>query len=161
MTRSLIQIAAAVAFVVFLWKCFRMAMGLRAVALAREEARRAEEARGRHVVAEIPDHRGAVFLFLETPEAFEWAGRRVAKAELGGCRLLLNGGVMGAATRPGAALPDPGTPEEYEGRERWEVRLYPAQGPPADVPCGTVREGVSRDAARAVFESVRRSLQAS
>jgi hypothetical protein len=64
---------------------------------------------------------------------------------------------MGTAARPGAALPDPGTPEEYEGRERWDVRLYSSQGL-ADVPCGTLREGVSRDAARAVFDSVRRSL---
>jgi hypothetical protein len=156
MTR-LIQISAALVFLVALWKSFRLAMGLRASAVAREADRSAEEARGRRVVTEVPNHGGEVFLFLETSEAFEWLGLRLAKAELLGCRLLLNGGVMGTAARPGAALPDPGTPEEYEGRERWDVRLYSSQGL-ADVPCGTLREGVSRDAARAVFDSVRRSL---
>ena len=155
MTR-LVQLAVAAAFLVALWKSFRLAMGLRAAALARAADRSAEEARGRRVVTEIPQG-GEVFLFLETPEAFEWQGRRMAKADLDGCRLLLNGGVMGTAARAGIALPEAGTPEEYEGRERWDVRLYSPQGP-ADVPCGTLREGVSRDAARAVFESIRRSL---
>jgi hypothetical protein len=155
MTR-LVQIAAAAALLLLLWKSFRLAMGLRAAARAREAERRGEETRGRRVVTEIP-HGGEVFLFLETPDAFEWLGRRVAKSEVTGCRLLLNGGVMGSAARAGVALPEPAPPEEYEGRERWDVRLYARQGP-ADVPCGTLREGVSRDAARAVFESVRRAL---
>jgi hypothetical protein len=159
MTRTLIQLAAGGLLLLLIWRAFRLAMALRFDSAARDGERRTEEARGRRVVAEIPSHKGEIYLFLETAEAFEWQGRRMAKAEVLGCRLLLNGGLMASAVRPGITLPEPGAPEEYEGRERWDVRLHSASGA-VDVPCGTLREGVSRDAARAVFEAVRASLTA-
>src|SRR5688572_14971873 len=159
MTRALIQIAALAIFLFMVWRAFRLAMALRYSRAAREGQRRAEEAQGRRVVAEVPSHTGEVYLFLESADAFSWPARRVPKAEIDGARLLLNGGLMATAARPGVSLPEPAAPEEFEGRERWEVRLYTAQGP-ADVPCGTVREGVSREAARAVFDAVKRAIGA-
>ena len=158
MTRTLVQLGAGLVLLVFVWRAFRLAMALRYERLLRDEARRAEEGRGRRVVAEVPSHEGDVYLFLESPEAFEWRGQRVAKAEIRGCRLLLNGGLMATAARPGVTLPDPGAPEAFEGRERWDVRLHTSSGD-LDVPCGMLREGVSREAARAVFEAVRTILQ--
>jgi hypothetical protein len=77
----------------------------------------------------------------------------VEKADVVGCRLLLNGAMMAQTALPGTALPEPTPPEEMEGRERWDVRLYVREGRAWDVPCGTLREGVSRDAARAVYEA--------
>jgi hypothetical protein len=153
MSRALIQVAAAAALLVLLWRSFRLAMGLRAARVHREEQRRAEEAKGRRVVAEIASRDGDMFLFLEAADAFTWRDRRVEKADVVGCRLLLNGAMMAQTALPGAALPEPTPPEEMEGRERWDVRLYVRDGPSSDVPCGTLREGVSRDAARAVYEA--------
>ena len=129
-------------------------MAMRYSRVVREEERRAEETRGRRVVTEVPSHEGEVYLFVESADAFEWQGRAVRKAEIAGCRLLLNGGLMATATRPGLTLPEPGVPEEFEGRERWDVRVYSVAGSTVDVPCGRLREGVSREAARAVFEAV-------
>ena len=159
MTRTLIQLAAGGLLLLLVWRAFRLAMSLRYTRLLRDEERRAEEARGRRVVAEVPSHEGEVYLFLESPDAFEWRGRRLAKADVLGARLLLNGGLMASVARSGATLPEPGAPEEYEGRERWDVRFYPKDGAAVDVPCGMLREGVSREAARAVFEAVRSALQ--
>ena len=153
MSRLLIQTAAAAALLVLLWRAFRLSMSLRADRMQREEERRTEEARGRRVVAEIASRDGDLYLFLEADDAFLWREHRLAKSEIVGCRLLLNGATMATAARADARLPEPALPEEMEGRERWDVRLYRVADA-ADVPCGTLREGVSRDAARAVFEAV-------
>jgi hypothetical protein len=82
----------------------------------------------------------------------------VAKQEILGGRLLLRGGAVGEVARPGVALPPAGPPDEFEGRERWDVVLHLRGGVTATVPCGTLREGVSREVAARVFEAVRASL---
>lgn len=160
MSRLFIQLAAAAAFLIFLWRTFRFTMGLRWGRILREQARREEEARGRRIVAEIPARDGTLGLLVEDGEAFEWPGHRVAKGDIMGCRLLLNGGVIASLSRPDTSLPEPSGGEEYEGRERWDVRLYLTRGV-AEIPCGSVREGVSREIARSVFDAVRATLPAS
>jgi len=157
MSRLLIQLAAGLALVVFLWSAFRYAMGLRWGRVQREEARRDEEVRGRRVVAELPARDGTLGLLSEYGAAFFWSDRRVPKSEIVGCRLLLNGGVVASAMQPQVTLPEPQAGEEYEGRERWDVRLYLKDGV-AEIPCGSVREGVSREIARSVFDAVRAAL---
>jgi hypothetical protein len=152
-----LRVLLLVALVVVLWRLFRFAMSLRFAKLSREEARRAEEARGRQVVAEIPLSDGVQF-FVEEREAFHWGAHAVRKEAIVGARLLLNGGILGAASREGAILPPPPAPEEYEGRERWDVLLYLSDGLVRTIHCGTLREGVSREVAGAVFEAVRTSL---
>jgi len=153
LTRQLVQAAAAIVVLALLWRAFRFAMGLRAARIFREEARRAEESRGRRVVAEIPSVEGDLSLFLEAPDAFVWRDRSVRKRDIVGCRLLLNGAAIASAARVNTTLPEAALPEDYEGRERWDVRLY-IGGDVWEVPCGTLREGVSRDTARAVFDAV-------
>jgi hypothetical protein len=157
LTRTLVQAAAAVAVLVFLWKAFRMAMGLRAERLFREGTRRAEEARGHRVIAEIPSAEGELSLFVDAGDAFAWQDRSVLKNDLLGCRLLLNGAAIASMARPETSIPEAALLEDYEGRERWDVRVYAVTGV-WDVPCGTLREGVSRDTARAVFEAVSTAL---
>jgi hypothetical protein len=157
--RYAVQILAAAGLAALLWTLLRLALGLRQAKVAREETRRTEEGQGRRVVAEIPLANDRLVLFLEDDQAFYWAGLTARKHDLLGARLTLNGGVMATVSRPGHALPEPSTPEEFEGRERWEVVLYTAAGGPLAVPCGSLREGVSREAATRVFESVRAALQ--
>jgi hypothetical protein len=157
MSRLLIQLAAGAAFLVFVWRAFRFAMALRSGQIAREEARRAEETAGRRIVAELPGPDGRLELFVEDAKGFHWTSGQVAKLDLLGCRLLLNGGVMASATRPGVSLPEASSPEEYEGRERWDVRVYTLAGS-TDIACGRVREGVSREIAQSVFAAVRNAL---
>ena len=151
----IIRVAAALLLLAALWFLFRFAMALRWSKVVREGSRSAEESRGRRVVAEIPLPDELLF-FLEDDAGFYWGGSQARKSEILGARMLLNGGVIGSVSRPRVALPDPPPAEEYEGRERWDVIIY-CQGRTEAVPCGSLREGVSREIAARVFEAVRRA----
>ena len=157
----LVRILAAAAFLLFLGALFRMAMELRYARLRREEERRAEEARGRRVVAEAPDLRGEIGLVLEDAAGLYWSGGGVGKRELRGAQLLLNRRVLEQAARAGAVLAPPVPGADDDGvRERWDVALHLESGEVVEVPCGTLREGVSREAARAVFAAASRAVAA-
>jgi len=151
----IIRVAAALLLLAALWVLFRFAMALRWSKVVREGSRSAEESRGRRVVAEIPLPDELLF-FLEDDAGFYWGGSQARKSEILGARLLLNGGVIGSFSRPAAVLPGPPPAEEYEGRERWDVLIY-CPGRTEAVPCGILREGVSREIAARVFEAVRRA----
>ena len=151
----IIRIAAVIALLAALWILFRFAMALRWSKVVREGSRSTEESRGRKVVAEIPLPDELLF-FLEDDAGFYWGGSQARKSEVSGARMLLNGGVIGSFGRQGAGLPDPPAAEEYEGRERWDVLIY-CRGRTEAVPCGSLREGVSREIAARVFEAIRRA----
>ena len=150
-----LQVVAAVLLAAFLFSMFRYAMALRASKVARQSWREAEEARGRRVVAEIPGADDAVTLFAEDGEGFYWGRERVARREIAGARLRLNFGILASWSRPGVVLPEPVAPEEFEGRERWDVVLYLEGGGTRVVECGTLREGVSREIATRIFNVTR------
>jgi hypothetical protein len=150
----LLRVLAGILLVLFLWALFRFAMGLRAEKRLREERRRAEESAGRRVVAEIPLE-NEMLLFLEDASGFRWGTSEVGKQEIMGARVFLNGAVLQSWSRPGSFLPEPqAAAEDYEA-EQWEVRIYLSSGGARVVPCGSLREGVSREIATAVFEAVR------
>ena len=155
----LIQVLAGLLLVAVLWTLFRFAMGLRWSKVAREEARAEAEARGRRVVAEIPLPGDELAFFEEDAERFQWGRSSVARSQVAGARLLLDGNVVGTVVRPETLLPPAPAGEEHEGRERWDVLLYLEKGDVARVPCGALREGVSREIAARVFEAVRRGVQ--
>ena len=153
------QIVALLALGLLLWTIFRFSMGLRWAKVSREDARAAEQARGRRVVAEIPLSHDEIVFFVEDEDGFYWGGRQVRKRDVRGARLLLNGGVMVGVSRDGERLPEPSASEEYEGRERWEVVLFMDAGRTERIACGTLREGVSREIAGRVFEAVRSAVR--
>jgi hypothetical protein len=148
------ELLAGIVLAGTLFAAFRFAMGLRWARLTRERALSEELERGRRLVAEVPTPSGEIELFLEDESGFYWAGAELGKRDLLGARLLLNGAVMRECRRPGSELPEASTPEEYEGRERWEVAAYRPGGDTTLIACGSLREGVSREAARDVFEAL-------
>jgi hypothetical protein len=150
-----IKAAAAAALALVLFSIFRYAMALRAAKVARLSWRESEEARGRRVVAEIPGSGDDMSMFLEDGAGFYWGASEVRKSELRGARLRLNRGILASWARPGAVLPDPESAEDFEGRETWDVVLYLHDGGTRVIPCGTLREGVSREIATRVFNAVR------
>jgi hypothetical protein len=151
----LIRIGAAVVLAAVLFSIFRYAMALRWAKVQRQRQRESEESRGRRIVAEIPAKGDAVTLFLEDEAGFYWGAESVRKRDVAGARLRLNGGILASWARPGVTLPEPLAPEEYEGRERWDVELRLLDGATRVVPCGTLREGVSREIATRVFNAAR------
>jgi hypothetical protein len=156
--RSVLRLLALALLLAFLFSLFRLAMGLRHAKRERERARETEEARGRRVIAEVPLSGMDVVFLTEDEGSFAWAGIEVRKAAIAGARLLVNGTVLRECARPAAVLPPPSPPEDYEGRERWEVALFLEGGGEARIPCGTLREGVSREIAGRAFEAVRQEL---
>jgi hypothetical protein len=156
----LIRLGALALLVMVLWQVFRLAMGLRFAKVSREEARASEEASGRRVVAELPLSDAEVVFLVEDEDAFSWGGAQVAKAGVRGARLMVNGAVLQEFSMPGQVLPAPEPAEEYEGRERWEVKVYDGAASTTSIPCGTLREGISREIAGRVFEAVRRAAGA-
>ena len=156
-----IKVVVSMALAAFLWTAFRLAMGLRWSKVERDRRRHDEETRGRRVVAEIPLSEGDLVLLLEDADAFYWGLRSVRKADVAGGRLLLNGGIVGEFFLAGTTLPPPAGAEEYEGRERWDVRVYRRDGGTIEIPCGTLREGVSREIAGRAFDAVKASVMPS
>jgi hypothetical protein len=155
-----IRLAALVLLLMALWRIFRLAMGLRFAKISREEARAAEETSGRNVLAELPLSDAEVVFLVEDTEAFRWGDASLAKAEVRGARLMVNGAVLQEFSVAGERLPPPEIPEEYEGRERWEVRVFRRNGGDSAtvIPCGTLREGVSREIAGRVFGAVKSAV---
>jgi hypothetical protein len=150
-----IRAAAAAVLAAVLFSIFRYAMALRAAKVARQSWKESEESRGRRVVAEIPGVGDEITLFLEDDEGFYWGAEEARKREVTGGRLRLNRGILASWARPGVVLPEPQSAEDFEGRETWDVVLYLADGATRVVPCGTLREGVSREIAARVFHATR------
>src|SRR5262249_41487603 len=121
--------------------------------LDREEARVAEEARGRRVVAELPVAGSGTQFLLEDETSFHWGAATLPKADIAGARLLLNGGVL-KEFAGGSLLPPLDPPREYEGGELWVVLVYRRSGGRAEIPCGALREGVSREIAGRAFAAI-------
>jgi len=151
----LIRLVAFALLLIALWRVFRLSMGLRFAKVSREESRAAEESKGGKVLAELPVSDAEVVFLVEEAEGFRWGASHVSKAEIRGVRLMVNGAVLQEVSAAGERLPSPQAPEEYEGRERWEVRLFRRDGEATVIPCGTLREGISREIAGRVFEAVK------
>lgn len=156
----LVQVLAAAAFLLIAFSLFRFALGLRWAKVSREAARAEVEHTGGKIVAELPLPSGEVAFLTEDATGFAWGDRRVEKARIAGVRMRLNGGVLAELAQDGVRLPPPEPPEEYEGRERWDVAVFAADGRLEAIPCGVLREGVSREVAATVFEAVKRSMAA-
>jgi hypothetical protein len=155
----------------------------------RLSAREAERARGRSIVAELPTS-DELTLFSEDPDRFYYGERAIDKELIVAVRVLINGEpiaeviarshphapAMNLATQrewgggaPPPASPDrgprPGAPgvtdDHPEGiaRDRWDVAIESVTGTVL-VECGAIREGISRELAQAVFEAVRRDVDA-
>jgi len=154
----LIQLAALALLLIVLWRVFRLAMGLRFAKVLREEARSAEEGSGRKVLAELPLSDAEVVFLVEDAESFRWGSAHLTKAGIRGARLMVNGAVLKEFAAAGERLPAPEPPEEYVGRERWEVRVFRGESSAVAIPCGTLREGISREIAGRVFEAVKATI---
>ena len=151
----LVRILACLLFLMLVWWLLRLALGLRLAKLDREGARLAEEARGRRVVAELPPRGSETLFLLEDGPRFRWGSEALDKADIAGARLLLNGGVLQEFASGPALLPPLDPPPEFEGGELWEVVVYRRSGGRARIPCGALREGVSREIAGRVFAAIR------
>src|SRR5947207_227134 len=128
----------------------------------RQRARDSERALGRAIVAEIPAADDLV-LFSEDHARFYYGEQGIDKDLIAAVRVLINGAPIAAAASTRHAARASSHPTLIEdrpdgiARDRWDVAIETVTGT-VIVPCGAIRERVSQELARAVFEAVKREL---
>jgi hypothetical protein len=158
------DIAAAVVALALLFVALRLADTLRRMRRRRQRALDSERALGRTVIAEIPSADDLV-LFSEDGVRFYYGEKSIDKDLIVAARVLINGAPIAAyVSARRAADRDRPQPTSFEdrsegiARDRWDVAVETLVGTTL-VECGAIRERVSQELARAVFDSVRRDLQ--
>jgi hypothetical protein len=137
-----------------------LATTLRMYRQRRLRARHGEEALGRRVIAEIPA--GAdLELFTEDDVRFYYGAESVDKDLIRAVRVLINGVPIATVAAPGqstAAAHTASLDDRPEGiaRDRWDVEIE-ADNRTLLVACGAIRERVSQELARKVFDAVKTS----
>ena len=128
----------------------------------RERARDAERALGRRVIVEIPGDADLI-LFSEDDVRFYYGERAIDKDLIAAVRVLINGApIASSVSRRHAA--DAAQPTSFDdhpegiARDRWDVAIETVTGTTL-VECGAIRERVSQELARAVFDAVKRELE--
>jgi hypothetical protein len=157
------DVFAAVAALVLLLVAGSLATTLQVFRRRRIRARDSERALGRVVIAEIPAEDDLV-LFSEDATRFYYGERSADKDLIVAVRVLINGAPIASAVshRHPASAERQAThfDDRPEGiaRDRWDVAIETVTGLLL-VECGAIRERVSQELARAVFDAVRRDLE--
>ena len=149
-----------------------VALGLVALSLAatlqrvrsrRERAQASERARGRRILAEVPAGDDLV-LFSEDRARFYWGDRSIDKAVILAVRMLINGAPIASYESRRRPRPHAAPPTSFEDRpdgiahDRWDVAIETEYGTIL-VECGAIRERVSQELARAIYDAVRQDLE--
>ena len=154
----------AVVAVLLLFLALRMATALTRDRRKRHGERASIEAHGRTILAEIPSATDLVF-FTEDAEAFHHGDRTIPKAAVTAARVLINGAPIAVATSPdyraAPAIPSDLVQQRPEGlaRDQWDVAIETGDDT-VIVPCGAIREQISQELARSIFDAVKRTLEA-
>jgi hypothetical protein len=128
-----------------------------------QEAREEELARGRAIIAELPTD-PELTLFTEDAEHFFYGATPVAKNEIMAVRVLINGSPIAAFVSPRWSSAERRQPTSFDdrpegiARDRWDVAIETADGVVL-VECGAVRERVSQELARTIFNAVKTDLE--
>jgi hypothetical protein len=130
----------------------------------RRRTRDAEQALGRRIIAEIPGD-DDLRLFTEDDRQFHYGAAVVDKDGIVAVRVLINGAPIAAYVScrhasEAAAIQPTSFEDRPEGiaRDRWDVAIERAEGVLL-VECGAIRERVSQELARAVFDAVKNDLE--
>ena len=128
-----------------------------------DRLRRSIRQQGQSILAEVPTDDGLA-LFTEDTDAFHWSGRAIRKDRIKATRVLINGAPIAVSVSrrfPVASTgPSAGFAERPEGisRDRWDVAIE-TPDETVLVECGAIREQVSQDLARRVFEAVKTEIE--
>jgi len=179
------DVAAGILAVVLIVVALSLATTLRRYRQGRERARDSERALGRTIVAELPTADDLVW-FSEDRARFYYGERSIDKDLIAAVRVLINGAPLAtviserharqaallAAAAAERGLGAPATPTRDAGtadlidsrpegiaRDRWDVAIETVGGTVL-VECGSIRERVSQELARSVFDAVKREIEA-
>jgi hypothetical protein len=157
------DIVAAFVAIALLLVALSLATTLHSNRRRRQTARNAEEAQGRRIIAEIPTDERLV-LFTEDDTGFHYLGREITKADIAAVRVLINGSPIAAVTSTRHAREAARHPTRFEdrpegiARDRWDVAIETVSDTVL-VECGAIRERISQELARTVFDAVKREVE--
>ncbi len=157
------DVIAGVIAVALLLAAASLATTLQLYRRRRQQARDAEGALGRTIIAEIPSDADLV-LFSEDSERFYYGDRSIDKDLIAAVRVLINGSPMAAFISRRVAQQASAEASSFEdrpegiARDRWDVAIE-STGGTALIECGAIRERVSQELARAVFDAVKRDME--
>ena len=157
------DLAAAVVALLLLIAAASLATTLQIYRRRRLRLRDSERALGRSIITEIPQGDDLV-LFSADASRFYYGERSIDKDLIVAVRVLINGAPIAAyvSTRhPEGAERQPTSFEDRpEGiaRDRWDVAIETLAGTTL-VQCGAIRERVSQELARLVFDAVKTELE--
>jgi len=158
------DLLAALAASVLLIVAARLATTLQDHRRRRQRARDSERAMGRTIVAEIPTEETLV-LFSEDAKRFYYGERSIEKDLIAAVRVLINGSPIASYASRRFDRTSLAAPTSFEdrpegiARDRWDVAIETVAGTTL-VECGAIRERVSQELARTVYEAVKRDLEA-
>ena len=135
-------------------------------------AREGEIARGRTIIVELPTD-PELTLFTEDADHFYYGTTMIDKDAIKAVRVLINGSPIATSVSPrwptAAAELVPTDKEYADGsideqpdgilRDRWDVDIETTRGRVL-IECGAVRERVSQELARKIFDAVTTQLRA-
>jgi hypothetical protein len=157
------DLVAGIIAVVLIVIALSLATTLTVFRRRRLRAREREGARGRRVVAEIPVTEELV-LFTEDDRQFHYGDQAVDKATIVAARVLINGAPIAAVLSERFSSALDRHPTSFEdrpegiARDRWDVAIE-TTGDTMLVECGAIRERVSQELARAVFDAVKKDVE--
>ena len=128
-----------------------------------KEARDAELARGRRIIVELPTD-PELTLFTEDAEHFYYGATAIDKNEITAVRVLINGSPIAGFVSPRRQSVRHQQPTSFEdrpdgiARDRWDVAIETVNGLVL-VECGSVRERVSQELGRKIFDAVKSALE--
>jgi hypothetical protein len=157
------DVLAAVVAIVLLLAAASLATPLQTSRRRRERARDSERALGRRNIAEIPADPD-LRLFSEDNARFYYGDVPIDKDLIVAVRVLINGAPIAAYVSQHHAADPARQATSFDdrpdgiARDRWDVALESVNGTVL-VECGAIRERVSQELARAVFDAVKRELE--
>ena len=129
----------------------------------RDRERRELQGAGRAVIAEIPTKHGLT-LFVADEDYFYCGDTAILKDDIRLARVLINGSPIASYTARRAPSDAPGSAGTFADRpkgiahDRWDVLVGTNAGNTL-VECGSIRERVSQELARRVFDVVKADME--
>ena len=139
-----------------------LASTLRYYRLRRQRATDFQRVRGRRIIAELPITDDLVY-FTEDKTHFYYGERSINKNQIQVARVLINGSPIAeiSAPRQTVRIAKPTVfIDQPEGilRDRWDVMIAIESGDIL-VECGAVRERVSQELARKIFDAIKAAME--
>ena len=157
------DLVAGIVAVLLLLVAASLATTLRSYRRRRQRARDSEGALGRVVIAELPTADDLV-LVSQDDHRFYYGERAIDKDLIVAVRVLINGSPIASSLSRRHATSTPLPPTRFEdrpegiARDRWDVAVETVVGTTL-IECGAIRERVSQELARTVFDAIKKDLE--